>query len=459
MAFVTGTSNYPSDFDLNPSGTGTTSTLSFVLDEIRDSNGVVIQSGNTVIARDVNVAYTVLNQVERTLGLDPEGNYPDVSARLNFMENSGNLAFVHVTGGAMLGPLVFPSGVPLVLTNLSTTGLNWVMSGNSTISSNGNISLSTTGNFNFFVGNITVTGSSVQLNTNSLTINGLTTVGNDIVPSAPSIDLGSTGSAFDTLYVNNIVSTGVTVLNNYVAHSGDSMFGNLNMTGSAGIVLGSGSNISVLNSGTSQMGSSSLPFGDVFTKTLHASFISGLSPVTLQSDLRFVSGASIGASGTGITIGSASNPISVIYASNVIGATGLDVNAVVAKSGSSIFGNITFSGNANLILNSGSNVRTAVSGVGNIGASGTPFAAVYANTINNRSQSNLAFNETLTGTTDGINKRFFFSNAPSVGAAMIFVSGGLILPTTQYIISGTSLYLTGVMYAPTTAPVAGFYLY
>jgi len=459
MAFITGSSNYPIDFDLSPSGTGTAATLFYVLDEIRDSNGVVTQSGNTVIARDVNVAYTVINQLERTLGLGVEGYYPDVSARLNFMENSGNLAFVHITGDSMLGVLTFPSGASrLIVTNLTSSGLNWVMSGNSSIVSNGDVSIGASGNLNVDVSNVNITGSSVILNVNSLVVNGLTQVSNDIVPGVGVVNLGSTGSFFDTLYVDTIVSTGSSSLP-YVHESGNSMFGNLNFTGSAGITLDSGSNISNLISGVNQLGDVANPFGGVYTKYLFATNISGLSPITFLSDLEFASGTNIAASGSGITIGSASNPISVLYAQTLVGPSGFDIGAMVAKSGSDIFGNITFSGNANLVMNSGSNIETNMSGVGNIGTSGTPFANVYANTINNRTPASFGFNEILSGTADGINKTFTFANAPSSNYAMVFVSGMLIAPTTQYIISGTSLFLTGSMYAPTTAPVAGFYIF
>lgn len=458
MAFITGTSNYPSDFDLNPSGSGTVSTLSFVLDEIRDSNGVVTQSGNKVVARDVNVGYTVINQLERVLGTNPQGSFDDVSGRLNFMQNSGNLAFVHITGDSMIGNLTFPSGSILILSDMVSSGLNWALSGNSTLSSTGTFT-QTAGDYALYANTYYFNGSSFTVDSNSISLySTLISISGSIEPIAGvTVNLGSSGVPFENLYVNNIFSTGGAALVGVVASSGGSMFGNLTMTGTASISFGSGSSITNTISGVNQIGDDTNPFGDVYTKTLHATNITGMSPINVLSDIEFGSGVTIGANSSGIIIGSVTNPIIAIYASDLIGVTGLDPDAVVQKSGSDVFGDITFSGNADIVLGSGSDIIPSISGVNNVGLSGTPMGDLYVDRINNRSQANLAFNEVLTGTVDGVNKQFFFANSPT--SAMIFVSGSLILPSLQYLISGTSLYLTGSMYAPTTAPVAGFYIY
>jgi hypothetical protein len=462
MAYITGTSNYPSDFDLNPSGSGTNSTLLYVLDEIRDSNGVVTQSGNKVVAYDVNVAYTVLDQIERVLGTDPAGNFNDVAERLQFLTTGtsfGASAFVHITGDTVTGPLTIESGATLNITDVVSSGLNWVMSGNSTISSNGSVTESVfarnISSFSYQIGGFSVGISSYAVGITGLYANlegsgllrlasqGYILVSGNFVPELDNVfDIGTTGVYYSTIYANSVISsgTGISSLNGLVSTSGSTMSGNL--------TFGSGASILNSVSGINQIGDDTNPFGDIYTKTLHATNITGMSPITVLSDLEFSSG---------ISIGSLSNPVDTIYANNLVGVSGLDLNAIVAKSGSDIFGDLTFSGNASIVLESGSNISTSVSGVGNIGASGTPFANLYVKTINDRTPTNFIFNESLTGTTDGVNKHFYFANAPT--SAMIFVSGILILPATQYVISGTSLFLTGSMYAPTTAPVAGFYIY
>lgn len=477
MSFITGSSNFPADFDLFPTGTGVNATVAYVLDEIRDTNGVVIQSGNTITAVEVNSVYTIIDKVEHVLGVNPEGSYADVATRLTALSTSGPNVFLPVTGGSLSGPVTFQSGATVSLQGMIGNNLTAMLLGTTTFNGSGNVNLNTTGNISATAANITMTGVSVTIQGSNLVLQGsitntlqagsnqlklsssVTTTTNDIVPTGGSVNLGTSTQPFNSIYVNNIVSTGAASVNNYVAQSGSSMFGNLKMTGNAAIVLNTGSNITNIGSGINSLGDSNNPFSGVFTKTLAVTTITGLSPITFASDIRFASGATIGASGTGITIGSAANPITTIYATAVVGATGLDLTALVTKSGSSMFGNLTFSGNAGIVLNSGSNITTNTSGVGNIGASGTPLGNIYVKSINSRSQANFIFNESLTGTTDGVNKHFFFANTPSVGSAMIFVSGALILPTSQYVISGTSLFLTGSMYAPTSAPVAGLYLY
>jgi hypothetical protein len=463
MAYITGTSNYPSDFDLNPSGSGTTSTLLYVLDEIRDSNGVVTQSGNKVVAYDVNVAYTVLDQIERVLGANPEGTFTTVADRLQFLSTGtsfGASAFVHLTGDVVLGPLTMQSGASLIVTDVTSSGLLWVMSGNSTITSTGSFT-QTAGSYNLSTDTYYYDGQSYAANATIILLNGsLISISGNIEPLYDgTFDIGSTGSYFNNLYVNNIITTGtgISSINGVVASSGGSIGGNLDLTGTASLSFGSGSSITNTVSGINQLADDSNPFGDIYTKTLHVTNITGMSPINILSNLEFGSGVTIGANATGVVIGSVSNPIDIIYASSLVGVSGLDQNAIVQKSGSDIFGNLTFSGNADLVLSSGSDISTSVSGVGSIGASGTPFADLYVNRINDRSQANLVFNETLTGTTDGVNKHFYFANSPT--SAMVFVSGMLILPATQYVISGNSLFLTGSMYAPTSSPVAGFYIY
>ncbi len=171
MSFVTGTANFPNNYDLSPTGSSAP-TLIYVLDEIRDVNGVIIQSGNTVKARDINVGYTVIDSIEKTLGINPEGAYGNVASRLDFIETSGNGAFVHITGDTITGHIVFSTGI--TVGSVTSSNLNWLASGNSNISALGNITVSTTGNSNLNVGNLFMTGSSAVFNVNSFVVNGQT---------------------------------------------------------------------------------------------------------------------------------------------------------------------------------------------------------------------------------------------------------------------------------------------
>ncbi len=115
------------------------------------------------------------------------------------------------------------------------------------------------------------------------------------------------------------------------------------------------------------------------------------------------------------------------------------------------------SGTANLVLNSGSNVRIANSGQSNVGSTGSYVGSVYTNSINDIPVGSVVFNEMLTGTTDGVNKTFFFSHTPANNYAMVFVSGLFVRPSTDYVFSGNAIVLNSI--APTTPPYAGFYIY
>lgn len=476
--YITGSSNYPSNLDLLPTGS-TSPTISYVLDEIRDGNGVVIQSGNKITAIEVNSIYTIIDKVENVLGYNPEGSFADVSSRLNNMQFSGSLAFLHLSGGNIFGPVDFISGSTLTVTNMVGDNLTTILSGNTNIYSSGNIGLASTGNLTISVANasitglaLTIAGSNVVMNGNasntlSSSVNQIvltaasTSINSSIIPlTGSSVDVGSTGSFINNLYVNNIISTGIGGgVNGYVTQSGSVMHGNLQFTGNAGIILTTGSNITNIGSGTNNLGDSNNPFSGIYTKVLHASFISGLSPVTFLSDIILNPGSTLTASGTGVVIGSITNPIDTIYATHIVGATGLDANLLVARSGSSMFGNLTISGNANIVLNSGSNVTVVSSGNSNIGSTGSYIGNVYTNSINNRPLGTMVFNELMTGTTNGVNRTFWLSNIPASNFAMIFVSGLYTRPSVDYVFSGSAVVFTGSFAAPTTAPYAGFYVY
>ena len=463
--YITGSSNYPYDNDLFPTGTGVNPNLFYVLDEIRSANGIVIQSGNTVVAEDVNVIYTVLNTLEDVLGYNPAGTYGTVANRLNFIQATGQ-SYLSVTGGSILGPVTFTSGSNVIIDPGASLITNLITGNNLTIAStvggltlgtnNGNITIDSNGQ------GITLTGQAVIISTGGLSVqtpsvyisgdgvfflgnNNAISIGNSLVPTS-SFNIGSTGVAWGTLYVNNIVSTGVGGLSGYVATTGGSMNGIF--------TLGSGSKILNSNSGTNSLGSVAEPFGWVSTKTLNVTNISGMSPVTFLSNIEFVSGSTIAAASSGINIGSASNPIATIYATTIVGATGFNLGSLVSQSGSGMFGNLNMTGTSNIVLGTGSAVVPSVSGTSSIGASGNPIGNVYTNAINNSPIGHMVFNEQATGT----GYTYFLSHTPANDYAMIFANGVYQAPGFNYVFSGNALQFTGNI-APTAPIYAGFYVY
>lgn len=473
--YITGSSNYPYNLDLLPTGT-TDPTISYVLDEIRDDNGVVTQSGNTITAVELNATYTIIDKLETVLGYNPAGSYSDVASRLNDMQFSGSNAFLHLSGGSITGFVDFVSGSTLNVTKLNGNSLTVTLSGTTNIYGSGNIGVVSTGNLSIAVANASLTGTSVTVSADNLILSGgassTLSAGSNIISMSPtgtlinqnivpqtgsSIDLGSATSHINNLYVNNIITTGSNTINGYVPKSGSDFYGILTFTGTAGLVLGTGVNISTAGSGINNMGSLNNPMGEVYTKTLYATNVTGMSPINFLSDISL--SGNITTQQPGTTIGSVSNPINTLYVTNIVGATGLDATKLVQRSGSDMFGNLSVTGNANVMLGSGSNVVPIQSGTSQIGTTGSYMSNVYTNSINNRSVGSMVFGELMTGTTDGINRTFWFSRQPASNYAMVFVSGLYVIPAVDFIFSGSAIIFTGSFAAPTTPPYAGFYVY
>jgi hypothetical protein len=248
-----------------------------------------------------------------------------------------------------------------------------------------------------------------------------------------------------------VTVTGGSNIAGYVAVTGSSLSGTFTMQSGASIVN--------TTSGVNNLGSSNLPFANVFTKTINATYISGLSPVTFLSSIIMSPGSTITTSGTGVTIGSSDNPISTLYVSNIIGATGLDATQIVHTTGSAMTGSLTMNSGTAVVLNSGASVSAAISGTAQIGSTGSYLGNVYTNAVNNRPIGNMVFNELLTGTTDGVNRTFFFSHKPASNYATVFYSGLYVRPGVDYVFSGNAIVFTGSFAAPVTSPYAGFYVY
>jgi hypothetical protein len=481
-SYITGNSNYPDNYDLNPTG-ATTPTISYVLDEIRDENtGVITQSGDTIIAEHVNTIYTIIQHMQQTLGLDITDVFNTLQDRLNYLQYSGNLAFVPLSGGSMFGDLEIQSGSDLLansvisddFTLVSTTGVG-VSSATVAITASSGLTITTTGSSaTINTGDFTVDSSLATINStnglylsgNSIILNstGNVTVNASILPGVDSLyDLGSTGLKFANIYANNLTTSGgtfslTTLSGSFVSKSGDTLSGDL--------TLDSGISILPIASGDGFVGSAILPLSGIYTKQLNASFVSGLSPITVLSNIvitgnnsiLFDSGASIAFNGSGNgTIGSLGSPVGTIYADNVI-SSGLAVTGLVHISGDSMTGSLSMGSGVNISLASGS-VYPATSGVGTLGLTGNYFSNVYTNSINDRVVSDVAFNEQAQPTGDPM--VFTLLNSPLNGSAMIFVSGVLIIPSVQYqIVSGNYIVMTGSMFTPGSGSVyAGFYLY
>ena len=173
-------------------------------------------------------------------------------------------------------------------------------------------------------------------------------------------DIGSPAFPLGAIYANNI-SVGTGITALFVAVTGDSMTGNLTMNGSNILSAQSGNNI----------GSVGVFFQNAYITNIIANTI---APP---------------ASGIG-TLGTAASPYNVVYANYVSGLVG---GEYVPVTGGSMYGNLTMNSGSNIILNSGSSIignfivgtgdtiTTQQSGVANIGSSNNPFNIVYANEI------------------------------------------------------------------------------
>jgi len=473
--FETGTSNYPNDFDLIPT-TGT-ATLEYVLDQIRDpSTGIISQSGTQIISLALNTVYTILQEIEETIGLNPQGIYSDVTDRLDWMQQSGTFGAVLRSGDSMFGDLTM-TGSTIFVDSLSSTGLSWILSGNSNLLTSGTFNITNEGGpielFATNNNNIDLSGNTISISYQNAVISGLgtlligaesgTTFFNSIYAAGSGTqDIGSASNPFGTIYADQVVSTGIA--SDYVNVAGGTFSGNV-IFGS-GLTLATGSSILLAESGTASIGSLTSPLLDIYAKTVFASVISGMSPVRFDSEVEFTQNI-LPESGSSLNIGSPTQVLNAIYVDNIIG-TGLDTSTFVRTDGSlPITGtttftgssvNVTLGGEATLVLDSGSHITNLESGVNNAGSLANPFGQVYTDEINEKALANFAFNEFLSGTTDGANTTFTFSNTPINGYANVFVSG-ILMTTYQYGITGNTLTFTGTGFAPTTSPIAAFYLY
>lgn len=101
-----GTSNYPTQFDLFPSSGSPT--IAYVVDQERNPiTGIITVSGTKIVGQHINSVYTIIQSIEKTLGINPQGTFSDVNARFEAIATSGTGAgvYVPISGGTMVGDL------------------------------------------------------------------------------------------------------------------------------------------------------------------------------------------------------------------------------------------------------------------------------------------------------------------------------------------------------------------
>ena len=459
---------YPSGYDLNVSG----STMTYVYDETRDPNtGNVISSGSQIIGIQVNTGYTAINNIEQTLGLNPQGSYATVAARISNIETiSGSNAFVRKVGDSMSGNLQLISGAGISFAGLASlsapSGMNWNGTGTLSIINNGNVLLS---------GNTVELQSANNLNLDfsqqvSLrTLSGLSNVlvvnsGNSvfyktILPSG-SINIGAVGNPISNIYATNIIGASNIGSGTFLPLSGGVVSGSTTFSG-ASILAGI--------SGNGTVGSVTSPFSGVYATAGYFTSIYGNGPLGLLSALILSSGVYPLTSGAQ-SVGLASAPFNSAYINTIntnaviISGVTLSQGALVQSSGASLTGSLTFA--------SGTTVLPIASGSSDLGSQANPFNNVWVNAVNGRQAVKFKFNEILSpfvgtlasGVASG--SVYTFANSPS-GASVVWAgySGAAwpvysvnLLPNTHYTISGSTLSLTPVV--PLSGVlIAPFYVY
>lgn len=457
-----GLSIYPSGYDLNASG----STMAFVYDETRDPyTGNVTSSGSQIVGLQVNTGYTAINNIEQTLGINPQGNYSTVGARILAFESvSGSSAFVKRVGDSMSGNLSMISGASISVGQLiSASGLGWSGAGAFTITTTGPLTINTQSSVLASSGSTTInTGQLLNINAGSglgtiISISsGSTIFYQNILPSG-SINIGASGNPINTLYVNNISGANLNSLiasGTFLSTSGGTLSGNTTLDGAS---------ILTTISGTGSIGSLSSPFLDMYAKTGYFTNISGMSPINFKSELVLSSGITPQTSGT-LGLGSSNYPFAAVVSNSVttndviISGISFNPSSLIQASGGAITGN--------LALISGATIVNAISGVNDLGSQSFPFANIWAGAVNGKASVKFKFNEILNPTVgaSGAGMSYTFSQSPS-GASVVWYSGGgfppinvSLVPNAHYTISGNTLFLTP------TVPASGsvfspFYIY
>jgi len=453
-----GISIYPSGFDLNISG----STMTYVYDETRDPfTGNVTSSGSQIIGVQVNTSYTAIDNIERTLGLNPQGSFDTVADRiLDFESVSGSQAFVQKIGDTMTGDLNLISGAALSVAQIiSASGVNWSGAGAFILNHEGPVTLSTistvitsSGAATINTGDVLTIKGGSGLSTTMTVSSGNVTFYQNVLPSG-LIDIGASDNPIDVLYVNSLSGNIAAIIQAsgvYLPLSGGVLSGNTTF---------SGASILTALSGTGSIGSLSEPFADVYAKTGYFTNVSGMSPINILSEIVVSSGITPTSSGT-LNLGTSDFPFAATNVdtlnTNVVIISGqtFSPSALIQSSGGTVTGSLTFV--------SGASIGNAVSGVNSLAAEDYPFSNIWTKAINGNSSVRFKFNELLNPVSPS---GYEFTSAPSGATVIDTVTVGSItgiarylVPATDYTISGTLLTVsTG--FSPSGALYSPFYIY
>lgn len=291
--------NSSADINLNAAGS------------INANSSLVTLSNNLQVGPSfVGVNSTVIPSIDAIYDLGSSTNkFANIYAD-NIVGAAISGAFVRTTGDQMTGDLNMGFGSAINVQNINS----FVPSGNLNVNV-GQFNLTATNNIHFDVG---PTGNQkMQI--------GLTEifVSDDIIPTiSGNFNLGAPSLYYKAIYVDNLsvnsITSGSTIQG--------ATFGNLNITGTLGFA--SGSSVVALQSGTINIGTSGSPFGTLYVNNIVTSQTTGTFVNkfgdTMIGVLSIGTGSSISAAGSGVSnIGSISNPFGNIYANNII-SSGLD---------------------------------------------------------------------------------------------------------------------------------------
>jgi hypothetical protein len=277
-------------------------------------------------------------------------------------------------------------------------------------------------------------GGNDVFNTNNITLNN---GGSLLADVSGTNDVGSALKPFDTIYANNIVTTGVIGVSGYSGYSGYS--GGTGSNGASGTSGFSGyTGVSGYSGGTGSNGASG------------TSGFSGYTGVSGYSGYTGVSGYSGTSGASGL--------------SGFSGFKGAFTPATTVNSGIATWSGTTGQGllstpttvdvNGNITLPAGISVLSASSGTGFVGAAATPFSSLYTKQIDGRNVLVSVFNEIPSGNiSSGTNKTFTLVNAPSNSSIQLFKNG--MYMTLSGLTTNFDFALAGSTITFVTAPASG----
>lgn len=366
----------------SPSGTGTQPTI--VVENISSlTNDLNINVGQLAVSADSNIHFDIgpsgaqmleigLAQIYFSNDFIPTtDSLYDIGSPTNYVNNlyARNIHATGISGVTINGATIGDVTVTGNITMNSGTSILAAVSGAVTIGSSGNP-----------IGVIYADSIVTSVGTGTyLSKFGDTIQGNLLTSSSGANNIGSAAVPFNSIYADNIVSTGLD--DKYVNVTGDTMTGPLTIS-----VINSTGNLTI--SGVNNL---DIYFNQANITAEQIDLTSTVGPVIIDANTelqQLVNGnakAVISQSGTKLydniypdtsgthTVGTPSFPFYAIYADNIINTNVSGTGLYVLRAGDGMYGNLT--------MLSGSNILTQTSGTGDIGSSGSPFNAVYADNI------------------------------------------------------------------------------